>query len=269
VIENLFDRIRLLFRKEKESYLCLYHILGFFPHQIKYYKEALLHKSLQTKTEGGHLVNNERLEFLGDAVLDAVVGDLVFYHFPEQREGFLTNTRSKIVQRETLNRLAVDIGLDKLLQRNYHSQTHNTYINGNAFEALMGAIYLDRGYGKCMEFFKRQILGKHISLDQVAHREINFKSKLIEWAQKNHRAIDFKLLEQSSDEDANPVFCTLVAIEGVPAGKGKGYTKKESQQKAAKNTLRKIRYDADFKRQVKAAAGGQKNEDVPADTPSD
>lgn len=143
--KDIIERIKLPFRKDKELYSSFYKILGFYPHHIQYYEQALHHKSSSIKKQGSW-INNERLEFLGDAILDAVVGDIVFRHFKGKREGFLTNTRSKIVQRETLNRLAVEIGLDKLIISSTHSSTHNSYMCGNAFEAMVGAIYLDRGY---------------------------------------------------------------------------------------------------------------------------
>ena len=115
VLRNQIDKIRLLFRKDRESYLCFYRILGFYPRNIQLYEQALLHKSTSVRSDKGRPLNNERLEFLGDAILDAIVGDIVYKRFEGKREGFLTNTRSKIVQRETLNKLAVEIGLDKLI----------------------------------------------------------------------------------------------------------------------------------------------------------
>ena len=135
MFSNFTDRIRLFFRKDKEPYLCFYRILGFYPHDISLYEQALLHKSSSVKSEKGRLVNNERLEFLGDAILDAVVADIVYKRFEGKREGFLTNTRSKIVQRETLNRLAVEIGLDKLIKYTTRQSSHYSYMCGNAFEA--------------------------------------------------------------------------------------------------------------------------------------
>ena len=153
-INDLIDRIKLPFRKEKELYSSLYEIIGFYPRNISYYKQALLHKSMAKRNEKGKPMNNERLEFLGDAVLDAVVGDIVYRHFEGKREGFLTNTRSKIVQRETLGRLAQEMGIINLIKSNGHSSSHNSYMGGNAFEALVGAIYLDRGYGACMRSWR-------------------------------------------------------------------------------------------------------------------
>lgn len=245
MFSNILDKIRLLFRKDKESYLCFYKMLGFYPRNIEIYQQALLHKSSSVKAKG-RLLNNERLEFLGDAILDAVVADIVYKRFEGKREGFLTNTRSKIVQRETLNRIAVQIGLDKLIKYTTRQSSHNSYMCGNAFEALVGAIYLDRGYATCKFFMEERIIKPYLNLDKLSRKEVNFKSKLIEWGQKNRFLIEFNLLEQSVDEELNPVFETQVMVENVPAGQGKGYSKKESQQEAAHETLNKIKNDPQF-----------------------
>ena len=243
---NLIDSIRLLFRKDKESYLCFYRMLGFYPHDIRFYEQALLHKSSSVKSDQGRLLNNERLEFLGDAILDAVVGDIVYQKFEGKREGFLTSTRSKIVSRESLNHVAEQIGLSKLIKFNIRHSSHNSYMGGNAFEALVGAIYLDRGYAYCKYFMERRIIGQYIDLKKVSRKEVNFKSKLIEWTQKNKVSIQFELLNQSLDEFNSPIFETEVLIEGIHACKGKGYSKKESQQIAAHETLNKIKKDSAF-----------------------
>lgn len=241
MLNNFIDRIKLSFRKDKELYLSLYKILGFYPHDISYYKMALLHKSIMHRNAKGKPVNNERLEFLGDAVLDAVVGDIVYQHFPGKREGFLTNTRSKLVQRDTLNKLAQELGINQLILSNGHSSSHNSYMGGNAFEALVGAIYLDRGYNICMYFMQKRILAQMINIDKVAYKEVNFKSKLIEWSQKNRVKLEFVLLEQQKDKNGSPVFTYKVLIEGLEGGSGKGYSKKESQQIASKLTLEQLR----------------------------
>lgn len=238
--------MKLPFRKEKELYSSLFNVIGFYPHDISLYKQALLHKSIAKRNEKGRPVNNERLEFLGDAILDAIVGDIVFRHFEGKREGFLTNTRSKIVQRETLNKLAQEIGISQLIMSNGHSSSHNSYMDGNAFEALVGAIYLDRGYEACMRFMKKRILSQLINLDKVAYKEVNFKSKLIEWCQKNRVKLDFKLIEQKRDENNNPIFVYQAIVEGLEGGSGKGYSKKESQQLASKQTLQSLRRKPQF-----------------------
>ncbi len=199
MLNNLIDLIRLPFRAEKELYLSLYKIIGFYPRHIDYYKTALLHKSLTRRNEKGKYINNERLEFLGDAILDAVVGDIVFRHFPRKREGFLTNTRSKLVQREMLGKLSKEMGIEQLVKSDGRGSSHNSYMGGNAFEALVGAIYLDRGYDACMQFMQKRILKQLVNIDKVAYKEVNFKSKLLEWSQKNRINMDFVLVSQKQD----------------------------------------------------------------------
>ena len=246
MLSNFIDRIKLPFRKDKELYLCLYKIIGFYPRKIDYYKTALLHKSIARRNEKGKPVNNERLEFLGDAILDAVVGDIVFEHFPGKREGFLTNTRSKLVQRETLGRLAQEMGINELILSNGRGTSHNSYMGGNAFEALVGAIYLDRGYYACMKFMKKRILAQMINIDKVAYKEVNFKSKMLEWSQKNRVQMEFRLISQQKDDQGNQVFNYQIFIEGIEGCSGKGYSKKESQQMASKLTLDLLRKKPQF-----------------------
>ncbi len=253
---DFIDRIKLPFRKEKELFSKLYGILGFYPHDISLYKQALLHKSVGRRNEKGRPLNNERLEFLGDAILDAVVGDIVFRHFDGKREGFLTNTRSKLVSRSTLGKLAQEMGIDQLIKSADRSTSHNSYKNGNAFEALVGAIYLDRGYNACMQFMEKRILAQVINIDKVAYKEVNFKSKLLEWSQKNRVKLEFRELEQSRDENTgSPVFTVQVFIEGLEGCKGIGYSKKESQQTASKETLQRLRREPQFIDAVFAAKG--------------
>lgn len=253
MLRNQIDKIRLLFHKDRESYFCFYKILGFFPRNIRFYEQALLHKSTSIRSEKGRPLNNERLEFLGDAILDAIVGDIVYKHFEGRREGFLTNTRSKIVQRETLNKLAVEIGLDKLVKYSTRSSSHNSYMYGNAFEAFIGAIYLDQGYERCKQFMEKKILKNYIDLDKMSRKEVNFKSKLIEWSQKTKMEVSFELIEQFLDQDYNPMFHTEVRIESLSAGTGTGYSKKESQQNAAQMALKKIKSDKAFKEAIETA----------------
>ena len=252
MLRNQIDKIRLLFHKDRKSYLCFYKILGFYPRNIQIYQQALLHKSTSLRSEKGRPLNNERLELLGDAILDAIVGDIVYRHFEGKREGFLTNTRSKIVQRETLNKLAVDIGLDKLVKSSTRSSSHNSYMYGNAFEAFIGAIYIDQGYDRCKQFMEKKIFKSYIDLDKMSRKEVNFKSKLIEWSQKNKLEVSFELIEQLLDKDYNPMFHTEVRILGLSAGKGTGYSKKESQQNAAQMALKKLKSDPLFMESLEA-----------------
>ena len=245
-ISNFIDRLRLLFLDEKELRRSLRDIIGFYPHNIEHYKLALMHKSSGHRNEKGRPLNNERLEFLGDAMLDAVVGHIVFEHFEGKREGFLTNTRSKLVSRDTLGKLATEMGLTDLIQSSGQQRSHNSYMAGNAFEALVGAIYLDQGYSAVMRFVKKRILEQMVNIDKVAYKEVNFKSKLLEWTQKNRVRMEFRMLKQAKDEKGSPIFGFVVVIEGVEGGKGQGYSKKEAQQLASKDTLLRLRREPQF-----------------------
>ena len=266
MLNNIIDRIKLPFRKEKELYSSLYDIIGFYPHDISYYKLALMHKSVMRRNDKGKPLNNERLEFLGDAILDATVGDIVYRHFPGKREGFLTNTRSKLVQRETLNRLADEMGINRLIMSSGHSSSHNNYMGGNAFEALVGAIYLDRGYDACMVFIKKRILNERLNIDKVAYKEVNFKSKLIEWCQKNKIMMRFEIVSQDKDKQGSPVFNFVVFLETVECCQGSGFSKKESQQEAAKLTFERLKREPQFIDEVFAAKTERtKMEEVPVE----
>ena len=246
-LNDIIDRLKLPFRKEKELFSSLYEVMGFYPHDINYYKQALMHKSIGRRNEKGKPLNNERLEFLGDALLDAVVGHIVYDRFPGKREGFLTNTRSKLVSRDTLGKLAEEMGLKRLILSNGSSNSHNSYMAGNAFEALVGAIYLDQGYDAVMRFMQKRILSKLINIDKVAYKEVNFKSKLLEWSQKNRVNMEFRLLKQEKDkESSSPVFRFQVFLEGVAGESAQGYSKKEAQQLASEATLKRLKCEPQF-----------------------
>ncbi len=240
------DRLCLNFQQDKELRQSLYQIMGFYPHNIEHYKTALTHKSSGQRTDKGRPLNNERLEFLGDALLDAVVGHIVFTHFKGKREGFLTNTRSKLVSRDSLGKLAQEMGLTDLIQSNGQQRSHNSYMAGNAFEALVGAIYLDQGYNAVMRFMEKRILAQMVNIDKVAYKEVNFKSKLLEWTQKNRVRMEFRMMKQAKDDKGSPIFGFQVFIEGVEGGKGQGFSKKEAQQLSAKETLQRLRREPQF-----------------------
>lgn len=239
MFNNLIQKIRLLRVPRKEPYLFLTGI-GIIPKNIQYYEVAFSHKSVGKKVDGKQ-VNNERLEYLGDALLDAVAADILYQTYPTKPEGFLTNARAKLVQRETLNKVAVAMGLDKMVVFPVKNQSHNINVYGNAFEALVGALFLDYGYEECRKFFQEVILARYLNLEKVVSVEVNFKSKLIEWCQKYKAQVDFNLLDSKKDEQGNPLFQTMIMINGIPAGSGVGYTKRDSQQKAAQKALAKVR----------------------------
>ncbi|MEG2673715.1 MAG: ribonuclease III domain-containing protein, partial [Muribaculaceae bacterium] len=198
MLRNIKNHLKLLFCKERELYVFYYKFLGFYPYDISYYNEAFTHRSSSVKSKNGTDINNERLEFLGDAILDAIVADILFKQFPNKKEGFLTSTRAKIVQRENLNKIGLSLQLDKIIKTAIHSKSHNSYMYGNAVEALIGAIYLDKGYKVCKTFIIKNVIGDN--LNKVANEELNYKSKLIEWSQKSKVSISFELISTTTDE---------------------------------------------------------------------
>jgi ribonuclease-3 len=253
-LSNAISLIKLLFVKDKELYVCIHSITGYYPRDIKLYQLAMIHRSKPVKMPDGRWANNERLEFLGDAVLDNVVADFLYKTYPNKHEGFLTSTRAKIVQRESLNRIGNILHLDNHVQAMMHSSSHNSYICGNALEALVGAVYLDQGYKRCRKFIIERLVKKHFDLNDLVKTEQNFKSRLIEWTQKYRVTIEFELVDSYTDQDKNPVFRTAVILGGIYASDAVGYSKKESHQSASKKALERLRQDQQFCEQVLATA---------------
>lgn len=237
LLKKLIDKIRLLSRKDRESYLLLYSILGFVPHDIKLYEMAMTHSS----TSGTKKLScNERLEFLGDAVLSSVTADFLYSKFNREREGFLTKSRSNLVCRERLNELALQIGLDKYVSACGVAHQHNNYIYGNALEALVGAIYIDKGYKHCRRFLLDKVFSRLADIETVVKSDKNYKSRLIEWGQKKHIDVEFRIVSEELRKDG-VFFVSEVLVAGEVCGIGDGFSKRESQQKAARQALTKIK----------------------------
>lgn len=254
LLSNAISRIKLLFVKDKELYVFIYRITGYYPRDIKLYRLAMVHRSKAIKSDDGHWTNNERLEFLGDAVLDTVVADYLYSTFPHKHEGFLTSTRAKIVQRESLNRIGNMLHLDGFVNASMHSSAHNSYICGNTLEALVGAVYLDQGYKRCRRFIIERLIKKHFNINKLVKTDQNYKSRLIEWTQKYRIDIEYELVESYTDEDKNPIFKTAVILGGFFASDAVGYSKKESHQAASRKALERLKQDPDFLEQVLATA---------------
>ncbi len=238
LISDLLIQIRLLTVKQKEPYLLFHRMLGFYPVRLELYQQALRHKSLSVRTNDGLLINNERLEYLGDAVLNVIVADILFKQFPAANEEFLTKTRAKIVQRQSLNKIAMELGLNTLILSSA-SSTPDTHLSiyGNALEALIGALYLDQGYRRCKSFLEKKILKRYIDLEGVVSTEENFKSALLEWSQQEKLSAEFQMTELSKSSAKGPRFRALALINGISFGQGEGLSKKEAQQKAAKEAI--------------------------------
>ena len=222
---------------DKRYYCAFYRIFGHTPDNIDLYKLALVHRSASVKVEGGESINNERLEFLGDAVLESIVSDYLFIEYPHESEGFLTKTRSKIVSRQSLNQLAQRLGIDDLVVYNPTGNNAQKHLFGDCLEALIGALYLDKGYNVVNRIIINDLLPHYMDLEDVPSTESDFKSRLIEWCQKSKRPIEFRTEADGTEGTRQPAFVSRVLIDGVKVGGGKGTTKKEAEQQAAKSAL--------------------------------
>ncbi|MCG6187982.1 ribonuclease III [Maribellus maritimus] len=217
-------------------------MLGFYPGNLKLYDLAFIHKSASTVDSRGNYVNNERLEYLGDAILGAIIADFLYNRFPQEDEGFLTKTRSKLVNRTFLTKLTYDMGLNVFIDSNTTKNIDSSHIYGDALEALIGAIYLDKDYQTAKYFVTKKILSQFVNLNEIEQKDTNFKSQLIEWSQKNKKEVVFQTTEETSERTKQPRFIATVEVENVEIGKGEGTSKKEAQQNAARQTLEKLDY---------------------------
>ena len=209
-------------------------MLGFVPGNLSLYRLAFRHKSVAQNVKKGVKNSNERLEFLGDAVLGSVVAEVLFKLYPFEDEGFLTELRSKIVNRGNLNQLARKLGFEQLIQYDSRmvNSTRQGSLLGDAFEALIGAIYLDKGYDFTKNFLVNHIIKSHIDIHKLEQTETNFKSKLIEWCQRHGKDITFELIE-NQDGESNKLFTVQASIDGEIMGQGKEFNKKNAEKLAA------------------------------------
>lgn len=235
--------LRFFSKKPKDVdpsfYYFLVKLLAFQPHKWQLYQDAMRHKSAAVRHGEGQKSSNERLEFLGDAVLDSIVAEYLYTHFSERDEGFLTKTRAKFVGRTYLNTLAVELGIDQHIESNLEAADKSNTINGNALEALIGAIYLDRGYEVTRTWVKKRLIGKHEKLEKLAEKETDFKSKLIEWTQKEKKVIHFEVQEDNSKKGQR-LYQAQVLIDGDAYGIGTASSKKKAEQRAAGDAWGKI-----------------------------
>ena len=240
MVRKIVQRVKLFSSDRKEFYLFLKDLLGFYPQNLKLYDLAFVHKSASTVDSQGNFVNNERLEYLGDAILGAIIADFLYNRFPQEDEGFLTKTRSKLVNRAFLTQLTHNMGLHIFIDSNTTKNIDKSHIYGDALEALIGAIYLDRNYQAAKFFVTKKILSQFVDLHEIEQEDSNFKSQLIEWSQKNKREIEFETIEESNEKTKQPKFKATIKIDNKEVGKGVGTSKKEAHQNAARKTLDKL-----------------------------
>ena len=229
----MFAFLRRRYGTDRKYYNMFYSMFGFTPDNIELYKLALVHSSASVHLPDGSTVNNERLEFLGDAVLECVVSDFLFIEYAGHDEGFLTRLRSRLVSRSTMNDLAVKIGLDRHVIFNPNGSFIQKHLYGNAFEAVIGAMYLDKGYNFVSRLLINDIFRKFVDMGDMSHKETDYKSRLIEWCQKSRRTIRFHTTICDHTEMNAPKFTAQVYIDSVIVGTGEGLSKKEAEQEAS------------------------------------
>ena len=242
MLKKIISTVKFLFSNEKKFYGMIKSITDVYPLNIEYYRLAFQHRSLMLKNEKGIQISNERLEFLGDAVLGETIAYDLFIKFPDKDEGHLTKIRSRIVNRNNLNNISLKIGLGKLIQAKPLSNIPFTHIPGDALEALIGAIYIDLGPKNARNFIRKKILSEQIDLDAIVDTDTNYKSLLIEWGQKYKHEIKFVTEEFSNHNlPERETFIAKVYAGETLLGEGKGGTKKEAHQHAAFNSIDLIR----------------------------
>lgn len=208
-------------------------VLGIYPGNVELYKLALIHRSASVHIPGSPPVNNERLEFLGDAVLESIVSDYLFIEFPDADEGFLTQIRSRIVSRQALNELSAKLGLSQHVVSSAGSGFIKKHIFGDALEAMIGAVYLDKGYDFTNRLVINDIIRKHLDLEDTTATETDFKSRLIEWCHKNKHTVRFQTRYDATSTMQSPVFRSAAMIDEMEIAFGIGPSKKEAEQKAS------------------------------------
>ncbi len=235
---NFLQKLRFSGSKEKKLADTLYLILGFYPKNISLYKQALRHSSASKEIKKGIKDSNERLEYLGDAVLGAIVAEYLFQLYPFKEEGFLTQMRSRIVNRSQLNQLALKLGLNNLIKSELRGARAGS-INGDAFEALIGAIYLDAGHKKTRQFVLERILKVHLDIDEIEHTDTDYKSRLINICQREKKKLVFNLIEEKG-KGLHKLFVIQIEIDDQPLVTFQHTSKRRAEQLAAQLALEKV-----------------------------
>lgn len=231
--------VRVWLSKDKNLAQAIKNIFGFYPGNIFLYQLAFRHKSAAVESHNGHKISNERLEYLGDAVLGAVVADYLFKKFPYKNEGFLTEMRSRIVSRSSLNKLSQKLGLDILVSLISDNKSVFKSVNGDAFEALIGAIYLDMGFQFTRRIIIKRIIELHVDVETLQKTEVNFKSRLLEWGQKEKRNIEF-IVKSESGEGYRKQYQIEVRLDGTAMANASDYSIKGAEQLAAEKAWNQL-----------------------------
>ena len=225
--------------KDGDFFVTIKKILGFKPRDITIYEEAFTHRSMNEKNSDGQRQNYERLEFLGDAMLGAVIASHLFMEVPDGDEGYLTKMRSKVVRREHLNELGRDLNLISLLKTSIPTEQFGGNIHGNVFEALVGAIYLDRGYKYCEKFIHRRVIKPYVDIERLEGKVISYKSLFIEWCQKIKKPFKFIVYDDTGADELKH-FAVKLQLEDQTVAKARATSKKKAEERAAKRAFYKL-----------------------------
>lgn len=240
LLQQTYWKVSLLFKQDRKTYLSLYHHLGIMPNNIHIYRVALCHKSRPIYDSTGRKLNNERLEFLGDAVINMSVADYLFTHCKNAREGLLTTTRTKLVNRQYLNKIAIGLHIDQLIIKEKKVVSTKNNVSGNTLEAILGAVYLDRGYRASSQLAEKWLIKNPEYLDTIINTETNHKARFIEWCQKNGKKRYFKLVSETIENKKYFRFEVEAYVDDVCYGHGAGHSIKEAEQHASKEALKQI-----------------------------
>ncbi|MGC6431837.1 MAG: ribonuclease III [Jejuia sp.] len=223
-------------KRNGNFFMQLHQILGYKPKNMGVFKKAFTHRSMNLKDSMGNAINYERLEFLGDAMLSAVIASHLFQEVPSGDEGYLTKMRSKVVSREHLNELGKELNLIELVESKIPSGQFGDNIHGNLFEALVGAIFLDKGYKYCEKFIYKRIIIPHVDIEQLEGKVISYKSLLIEWCQKEKKTFDYNVYEDTGNDDVRH-FSVKLSLDGKVVAKARATSKKKAEEKASKRAF--------------------------------
>lgn len=226
-----FSKYFFLTANDKQLVNALKVVLGFYPKNLLLYKQAFRHKSVATQIKNNFKDSNERLEYLGDAILGSVVAEYLFLKYPFKNEGFLTKLRSRMVSRQSISYLSSKMGIECFIQISTDNLPSKT-INGNALEALIGAIFLDYGYNKTKQFVLKKIISNHIDMDEIEHNDKDFKSKIVEWIQREKKNLKFDVVEEKG-KNHEKYYTVNIIINDLVEGTGEGKSKKIAEQHAS------------------------------------
>jgi len=243
-VKRLINTFRRKSEKDRRLITAIKNIVGSKPLNLSLYRLAVVHSSMAKKNDKGQRESNERLEYLGDAILGAVIADFLFKKYPFKDEGFLTSIRSRIVNRETLNTLGKKVGLNQLVEydKTKKSKLSHKSLYGDTLEALVGAVYLDKGYGYCSNFIIDKLITPYFDISEIAKSDTNFKSKIIEYAQRENKKVRFDIVNVTTDKH-HKEFTAQVFINDQPLGKGFGHSKKKAEQNASQKSCEILKLD--------------------------